>query len=122
MEVDPWVIIDKLRMQHSDEIKDVWMPLVAQWRDNCEQLQSRLELLENALSTANEKVEHFEREWYLRGDVIESLEKENASLKQDVVQLKLRLETIRALFPSAPSDEELDIAINAAMQSANKEK
>lgn len=44
---------------------------------------------------------------------VDELEKEDASLK-------LRLETIRALYPSAPSDEELDIAINAALQSANK--
>lgn len=80
-EVDPWAIIDKFRMQHSEEIKDVWMPLVAQWRDNCEQLQSRLE-----------------------------------SLERDAARYRLRLETMRALYPYLISDAELDIAIDAAMK------
>lgn len=31
-EVDPWVIIEKLRIQHRDEIHNVWMPLVAELR------------------------------------------------------------------------------------------
>lgn len=31
--VDPWVIMDKLRLQHSQEIHNVWMPLVAELRE-----------------------------------------------------------------------------------------
>lgn len=48
------------------------------WRACAELLQSRLESLESALRKANEQAEHFEREWYLRGDLIESLEKDAA--------------------------------------------
>lgn len=32
-DVDPWVIIDKLRIQHRDEIHNVWMPLVSELRN-----------------------------------------------------------------------------------------
>jgi hypothetical protein len=31
-EVDPWAIIEKLRLMHRDEIQNVWMPLVAELR------------------------------------------------------------------------------------------
>lgn len=47
---------------------------------------------------------------------ITEMEKENASLKQDAERYQLRLETIRALYPTSPSDCELDIAIDHAMQ------
>lgn len=32
-EVDPWVIIEKLRLMHRDEIHSVWMPLAAELRE-----------------------------------------------------------------------------------------
>ena len=41
-----------------------------------------------------------------------------AELEKDAARYQLRLETIRALYPSAPSDIELDTAIDAAMQGA----
>lgn len=34
--------------------------------------------------------------------------------REDAERLRLRIETIRVLIPSTPSDEELDIAINHA--------
>lgn len=85
-------------------------------------MQSRLESLENALRKANEQAEHFEREWYLRGDVIESLEKDAARyrwLREDcgVVEYKEAFGSIGAGM--LPCGDELDSAIDAAMQ-ANK--
>lgn len=65
-EVDPWVIIEKLRDQHKVEIHDVWMPLVAQHRENCERLQSRLESLEKGEERAI-------KERDLRDEVIDKL-------------------------------------------------
>lgn len=37
--VDPWVIMDKLRIQHSREIHDIWRPLVAEMRNSVEEAQ-----------------------------------------------------------------------------------
>lgn len=45
-EVDPWGIIEKLRLQHKAEIHEQWMPLVAEYRKQVDALQSRLESLE----------------------------------------------------------------------------
>ena len=39
-----------------------------------------------------------------------------AELEKDAARYRLRLEAIRALYPSAPSDIELDTAIDTAMQ------
>lgn len=61
-EVDPWEIIEKLRLQHKEEIHEQWMPLVAEYREQVDTLQSRLEEL-------NQKVV--------------ALQQENASLKED---------------------------------------
>lgn len=47
---------------------------------------------------------------------IANLEAERDALKVDVERYQLRLETIRALYPNAPSDVELDIAIGAAIR------
>ena len=41
------------------------------------------------------------------------------ALRKDAGRLKLRLETLRQLYPNAPSDEELDAAIDAAMEKRN---
>jgi hypothetical protein len=39
---DPWAIIDKLRAQHSGEIHDLWMPLVAELRETAMQAEGAL--------------------------------------------------------------------------------
>jgi DNA repair exonuclease SbcCD ATPase subunit len=44
-------------------------------------LQDEIERLTAALATANKNHEHFEREWYLRGDEIERLTARNAVLE-----------------------------------------
>lgn len=36
-------------------------------------LRAEIARLTNALKKANEQAEHFEREWYLRGDVLDEL-------------------------------------------------
>jgi chromosome segregation ATPase len=41
-----------------------------------------IERLREALKKANENHEHFEREWYLRGDKIERLRQENNRLRE----------------------------------------
>jgi hypothetical protein len=56
-EVDPWVIIDKLRLQHSQEIRDVWMPLVAELRETAMQA-------EGALAAIQKISERIEGVWY----------------------------------------------------------
>lgn len=61
-------------------------------------------------------------ELLVKHDLLDQAQSHLELLEKDVSQLKLRLETIRALYPSAPSDEELDIAINAAIQSTNRGK
>lgn len=102
-EVDPWVIIEKLRDQHKVEIHDVWMPLVAQHRENCERLQSRLEEL-------NQKVEE--------------LEKENASLKQDAARYRALRDSDEVFIRYSDgvdihfveSTDQLDRLADAAMQ------
>lgn len=40
-----------------------------------ERLRSEVARLNAALKRANEQAEHFEREWYLRGDELEALKK-----------------------------------------------
>ena len=43
--------------------------------------EQRIEALEASLKAANSQAEHFEREWYLRGDRVEALEAELAILR-----------------------------------------
>lgn len=50
-------------------------------------------------------------------EYIEHLQSRIEALEKDATRYQLRLETIRALYPSAPSDVELDTAIDTAMQS-----
>ena len=45
-----------------------------------------IERLREALTAANAQAEHFEREWYLRGDEIERLRAELAESKQDAAR------------------------------------
>jgi hypothetical protein len=56
-EVDPWAIIDKLRLQHSQEIHDVWMPLVAELRETAMQAEGALA----AIQRISDRVEGL---WY----------------------------------------------------------
>ena len=58
-------------------------------------LQAETERLTAALKKANEQAEHFEREWYLRGDKLEQLEAELAQLRESK---PLSDEQIDALF------------------------
>jgi len=50
------------------------------------QANKRIEQLEASLRKANSQFEHFEREWYLRGDRIEALERENAELESKLAK------------------------------------
>lgn len=61
--------VDKLRdqniaLQHAADTAE------SHAKENCE-LRAEVERLKKCLSKANEQTEHFEREWYLRGDTIE---------------------------------------------------
>lgn len=56
-------------------------------------------------------------QWAYDAEVlIRSMQSRLESLEKDAARYQLRLETIRALYPSAPSDCELDTAIDTAMQ------
>lgn len=50
----------------------------------------RIEQLEASLKKTNDQFEHFEREWYLRGDRIEELERENAELRKQLSEKALQ--------------------------------
>lgn len=45
-----------------------------------------IERLTAALKKANDQAEHFEREWYLRGDAIEKLEADRKMLREVLTQ------------------------------------
>lgn len=47
-EVDPWKLIEKFRQQHKEEIHNVWMLLVQQWRETCETLQREIDILKES--------------------------------------------------------------------------
>lgn len=53
---------------------------------------------------------------YVLASDFDTLLAERDALKKDAERYRLRLETIRALYPDAPTDAELDIAIDAALQ------
>jgi hypothetical protein len=67
-----------------------------------EQEQGEIERLTDALKKANAQAEHFEREWYLRGDELEELKQEQgepvgwpcvietADFEEDIVTLKMQ--------------------------------
>lgn len=55
--VDPWAIMDKLRIMHSQEIHDVWMPLVAELRENAQ-------LAQGALAALQKISDRLEGVWY----------------------------------------------------------
>ena len=91
------------------------------------EMQSRLESLESALRKANAQAEHFEREWYLRGDVIESLEKDAARLDwmiDEQVFMEYERDNYWLVFPDGSEQKQsrpsTRVAIDTAMQSANK--
>lgn len=79
---------------------------------HAKELQSRLESLEKTKESLCKALDEAGDSLIEAGAKIEALEK-------DAAQRELRLETIRALYPSAPSDTELDLAIDAAMKSSN---
>ena len=60
-----------------------------------ETLRARIAELEAALLRANDQAEHFEREWYLRGDRIEELEAALSAAEQDARRY-------RWMFPDYP--------------------
>jgi hypothetical protein len=88
-------------------------------------LIDRIEQLEASLKRANKQFEHFEREWYFRGDRIEQLERENAELRKDAERYRFirrpalstgefaRILTAIDTF----CEWELDAAIDEAMKS-----
>lgn len=47
-----------------------WLAVAMDW---CGNANAEIERLTQALKKANDQAEHFEREWYLRGDEIERL-------------------------------------------------
>ncbi len=53
-----------------------------QLEDRDAQWMERINALEAALRKANSQAEHFEREWYLRGDQVEKLDADRAVLRE----------------------------------------
>ena len=100
------------------------MELADEWKDalcdyHCEDasnyraaLQAEVERMEACLKRANDNHEHFEREWYLRGDQIERME---AAHQQEIAQVKADLKSCQAknreqLAEIAALREELEYA------------
>ncbi len=68
---------------HPDCHQMIWTQSELVWiqaRDA--QWMERIASLEAALKKANDQAEHFEREWYLRGDAIEKLEADRKMLRE----------------------------------------
>lgn len=63
---------------------------------------AEIERLGAALKAANANHEHFEREWYLRGDEIEGLIHDNARLMESLNGEVNESERLRALLGSHP--------------------
>ena len=57
--------------------------------DCADTLRARVAELEAKLKKANSQAEHFEREWYLRGDALESLELKQAEAEKDAARYRL---------------------------------
>ena len=85
--------------------------------------RKEIERLTRCLHQANAGFEHFEREWYLRGDRIADLERQLAEAQKDARRYRwLReqhvgalLEEIPPLAPFTDACDALDAAIDAAM-------
>lgn len=72
----------KNRDMHED-YKSASCDDVARRVDECIRLRADVARLTDHLRKANSSAEHFEREWYLRGDEIERLEAEKADAVKD---------------------------------------
>lgn len=62
-----------------------------------EALEREVEGLRTALKKANDQAEHFERQWYLRGDAIETLEAEIARGKAHANIIREGLKSMSAI-------------------------
>jgi chromosome segregation ATPase len=56
--------------------------------------------LTDCLQKANKQAEHFEREWYLRGDALEKTEQEAAELRAEVDRLHDAIEAADSMAAS----------------------
>lgn len=70
---------------------------------------------------SNEKDKQHLQELAAYRFTVDNLRERVADLEKDAARYRLRLETIRALYPSAPSDIELDTAIDAALAAQAKQ-
>lgn len=75
-------------------------------------------LLEASAGMHGEEAKILSDAWCDMARKNEELKSRIEAHEKDSERYKLRIETIRALYPSAPSDIELDTAIDAAMKGA----
>ena len=87
---------------------------IAELEAERDQLRAEVERLQLLVSAGEEVEQHLQR-----NSDIDRIRAD--ALRKDTERYQVRLETIRALFPNAPSDAELDIAIYAALSSKGGE-
>jgi hypothetical protein len=68
---DVAALADVLR-ELDDRTNQTWAGKRSKWAEFVRTQAARIAKLESALKKANSQAEHFEREWYLRGDELES--------------------------------------------------
>jgi D-alanine-D-alanine ligase-like ATP-grasp enzyme len=106
-------IVDRLREAAYSGALDILIAhrFLAEAADEIERLQS-------ALKTANDQTEHFEREWYLRGDDIEQLRAERDALKADAErwrEVRRRGAAVYGMEYRWLSEDDIDAAIDKTM-------
>jgi len=81
------------------------VPALDRLRGERDRLKAEVWRLKGCLKTANSNHEHFEREWYLRGDCIEELEKDNKHLVGKVDNLaalvRMLVHSLRKVNPNS---------------------
>ncbi|HZW25151.1 MAG TPA: DUF551 domain-containing protein [Gallionella sp.] len=77
-------IIERLRHHAQDERNTAFA------RSTMQKGADEIERLRAVLSKANEQTEHFEREWYLRGDELEQLRAELAASREREARMQLQ--------------------------------
>ena len=65
----------------------------------CNEAADEIERLTQALKKANDQAEHFEREWYLRGDALEVAVRQN---EHDMLMTGEELRACRAALKEKP--------------------
>lgn len=74
--------------------------------DRIERLLAEVERLRGALTAANAQAEHFEREWYLRGDEIERLRADVSVAAREAQTLRNQRDELRIILDKRPAMNE----------------